>query len=127
MPTVKLNYDKIKPELDTPPQTISTPFGLCVLDIQGVMNLPKEKTSDAEYIKVQDIHDAVRFGRLSFDARDNTKVTLIIGNSQRLVGSIVTLDTPLGLLKVPTSEGDINMVDIIHKKIVFKHRPLPIM
>ncbi|EGV60374.1 hypothetical protein PSN45_001864 [Yamadazyma tenuis] len=134
MPSVNLNYSQILPGLKDPapgPEVISTPFGRSLLEIQGVLNVPKEKSAGLEYITVDDIHEAVKFGKLRFDEKDKSKVTLLIGNSQRLVGTMANLDTPLGLLKIPCNEdgsqSQIDMVDIIRKKIIFKHRPLPIM
>lgn len=136
MPSVNLDYSKVQSRLgDTTPGTdiISTPYGLSLLDIQGVLNVPKDKIEGNEYLQVDDIYDAVKFGQLTFDSKDQTKVTLIIGNSQRLVGSIVKLDRPLGVLKIPINDNETNespsidMIEIIRKKIVFKQRPLPIM
>ena len=138
--------------------TVMTPHGLAVLEIQGELNLPDHRpvgttqtpqTNDSPYITVDDIYDAVKFGHLEFDKKDESKVTLFIGKSQRLIGNIVKLDTPLGLLKIPLSgangmnlEDDQNdkdkddasestekvqMIDIVKAKMIFKHRPLPIM
>lgn len=125
---------------------ISTPYGLSILEIQGELNLPKSVPEDDEiasggdyvsnFATIDSIYHAVKFGRLDFDANDHTKVTLFIGKSQRLLGNLVDLDTPLGVLRITRSyqlaesnrdDNQLKMVDIIRKKIIFKQRPLPIM
>lgn len=93
------------------------------------------------FVKVDDIYDAVKFGHLQFDDKDQLKVTLFIGKSQRLIGNVVKLDVPLGVLKVPLKQKsvedsdnvdmdqdhEIQMIDIVRAKMIFKQRPLPIM
>lgn len=140
------------------PNLITTPYGLALLEIQGELNLPHTKPDipldqllplDQEkmknFVTVDDIYDAVKFGHLQFDSKDELKVTLFIGKSQRLIGNVVKLDIPLGVLKipvkkeVPSGDGDadmdmdgdvdqnIQMIDIVRAKMIFKQRPLPIM
>lgn len=133
---------------------ITTPYGLALLEIQGELNLPHTKPDipldellpqDQEkmknFVKVDDIYDAVKFGHLQFDDKDQLKVTLFIGKSQRLIGNVVKLDVPLGVLKVPLKQKsvedsdnvdmdqdhEIQMIDIVRAKMIFKQRPLPIM
>lgn len=200
MPSVPINYTKASQALTlsvTPssPYVISTPFGLSILEIQGLLILPSvpknEEAVDPEhahtYVKINDIHDAVKFGKLLFDEKDPLKVVLFVGTSQRLNGTVEKLREPLAVLRIQkekpgsrdskngtkngatlTIDGKkeegyneveccvkglneretvgekdsmdvdttqhngnltnaITMVDIIHKKIIFKHRPLPIM
>lgn len=82
-----------------------------------------------------------------FDEKDNSKVTLYIGKSQRLLGNVVKLSTPLAVLRIPLKNEDemmvdsnndnvnkfkqeeelIKLVDIVKAKVIFKQRPLPIM
>lgn len=149
MPFVNVDYSAVSSILrseneasrDHFDQLISTPFGLLMLEIQGELNLPSEVPSEddrsgqlSNFAIINDIYHAVRFGKLDFDEIDPSKVTLFIGKSQRLLGTIVNLDNPLGVLRIPTRlEGqnetgeDIKIVDIVKKKIIFKQRPLPIM
>ncbi|EGW32087.1 uncharacterized protein SPAPADRAFT_50681 [Spathaspora passalidarum NRRL Y-27907] len=150
MPTASIDCSQAKDILNSDGQLlphqdnlISTPLGLTILEIQGELNLPTHvpnvaiTESNREYIenfiKVDEIYDAVKFGRLEIDA-DETKVTLFIGKSQRLIGNIVKLDHPLAVLRVPVKTDDmtdddekIRLVDIVKKKMIFKQRPLPIM
>lgn len=120
------------------PCMVSTPFGLSILEIQGELNIPRQAPPadievDSEYrasfAKVDEIYDAVRFGRMLFDANDPNKVVLYVGKSQRLLGAVETLREPLGVLRVSRNaeEKEIKIVDVIKKKILFKHRPLPVM
>lgn len=156
MPSVSIDYTEASQALALSPNTsgspfvVSTPFGLSLLEIQGKLTIPTGaprsiKDLDAEhmqtFVKVDDVRDAVKFGRLSFDEKDPSKVVLFVGTSQRLNGEVETLREPVALLKIPKvneKKGDekekdidgnrgVNMVDIIYKKIIFKHRPLPIM
>lgn len=141
MPSVDLDYSAVKPILNNTvagDDIITTPFGLTILELQGVLNLPKEAANnDNNAIKVEGTYDAVKFGKLHFDENNKSKVTLYIGNSQRLEGSIESLNPPLGVLKIPTpansenadneQNGPVSMIDIIKHKLVFRHRPLPIM
>lgn len=188
MPSVPIDYTKASQALTlsetlSSPFIVSTPFGLSILEIQGLLILPSvpqnEDTVDPEhvhtFVRVNDVRDAVKFGKLLIDEKDPLKVVLFVGTSQRLNGTIETLREPLAVLRiektkqeddrmratgsnlngnednvnvkrlkengsdnrmddhkmeVDSPEGStdaIRMVDIIHKKIIFKHRPLPIM
>ena len=162
MPTTKIDYSVAHNILNekTPndgelienDNIISTPYGLSILEIQGELNLPQSfpqenENHKSEYLenfaRVNDIYEAVKFGRLEFDPRNQSNVTLYIGKSQRLLGSMVNLETPLAVLRIKTgtsnnegTENDsleenkdesIKIVDIVRKKIIFKQRPLPIM
>lgn len=158
MPSTRIDYSvahrilnsESNEEENTNDNIISTPFGLSILEIQGELNLPQTfpkpgETHKPDYLEnfatVNDIYEAVKFGKLEFDPKNKSNVTLYIGKSQRLLGSMVDLETPLAVLRVPTDEnnneeeGDthteekegIKIVDIIKKKLIFKHRPLPIM
>ncbi|KAI5964290.1 uncharacterized protein KGF55_002232 [Candida pseudojiufengensis] len=134
---------------------ISTKYGSTLLEIQGELNLPSHKPKDitklskedqekmSNFITIDNVYDAIKFGHLEFDSKDETKVTLFIGKSQRLIGNLVKLDIPLGILKIPKKQPDeskmdidfeegeeeenIQMIDIIQAKLIFKQRPLPIM
>ncbi|KAL7662864.1 Chromosome transmission fidelity protein 8 [[Candida] zeylanoides] len=113
---------------------IATPAGLAIVEIQGDLNLPDAlPAADAPYdvksrfATVDGLYTAIQFGTMILDPRDPTKVTLYIGKSQRLLGTIVTLATPLGVLRMDAAAQQIKMVDIVRRKVLFKDRPLPIM
>lgn len=146
MPATLIDYKDIHKALNSNSQPatesegciISTPFGLSLLEIQGELNLPQHAPDDTdgldpEYVsnfaKVNDTYEAVQFGRLEFDEKDPQNAVLFIGKSQRLLGSVVTLNNPLGVLRVPTdgTTDSMKFVDLIYKKVIFKQRPLPIM
>lgn len=133
MPSVNIDFEKCV-ENTAKPVTISTPYGLAIIEIQGELNVPVGMPPDhaseeykANFTKVNDEFSAVKFGQLEFDEKDKTRAVLYIGKSQRLLGNIVSLSTPLGVLRIDSSKKDVKMVDIIYKKIIFKERPLPIM
>lgn len=161
MPTTKIDYSVAhnilnentlnEVELIENDKIISTPYGLSILEIQGELNLPQSfpqanENHKPEYLenfaRVNDIYEAVKFGRLEFDPKNQSNVTLYIGKSQRLLGSMVNLETPLAVLRIKTETNNedteqgsleenkdesIKIVDIVKKKIIFKQRPLPIM
>lgn len=147
MPTTHVDYSEASDTLNASQNPsvpgncfVSTPFGLSILEIQGELNLPSAPPTnpagvDPEYLgnfaKVDDIYDAVKFGRMEFDESNPSRVVLYIGKSQRLLGSVETLREPLGVLKVSTvankDDNSMKFMDVIHKKIIFKQRPLPIM
>ncbi|CAI5759764.1 unnamed protein product [Candida verbasci] len=134
MPTAKIDCRSVQ-NLQYDGNIITTPYGLTLLEIQGELNLPDKVVENNEnFIKVDEIYDAVKFGNLVFDQKETNKVILFIGNSQRLLGTIEKLNTPLGVLKIPVKnddnmeiEEDIKMIDIVKHKLIFKQRPLPIM
>ncbi|KAM9938272.1 hypothetical protein OXX80_002221 [Metschnikowia pulcherrima] len=145
MPTADIDYQRAHEALngnmsDLPDGScyVSTPFGLSILEIQGELNLPanapiETENIDPDYVssfaRVDNNHDAIRFGKMEFDEKDPSKVVLFIGKSQRLLGVVETLREPLGVLRVPGEHTGENMqiIDIIEKKIIFRQRPLPIM
>lgn len=162
MPTTKIDYSVAhnilnektfnEGELIENDNIISTPYGLSILEIQGELNLPQSfpqanENHKPEYLenfaRVNDVYEAVKFGRLEFDPKNQSNVTLYIGKSQRLLGSMVNLETPLAVLRIKTETSNdedteygsseenkdesIKIVDIVKKKIIFKQRPLPIM
>lgn len=98
-------------------------------------------SGDAEDVEV------VKFGRLELD-EELQRATLFISTTQRLIGTVEKIDPPLGVLKVvhagpertaaesATRSDDVSsaaagqvceMIDVVGTKIIFKHRPLPIM
>ncbi|CCF56981.1 hypothetical protein KAFR_0B06840 [Kazachstania africana CBS 2517] len=106
--------------------SIITPLGNTLLEIQGDLELPHVvNDTDDRFDRYKD-NDTVRFGLLSIDDEKKT-ATLFIGKKQRLLGNIVALDPPLGILQFHHEEQKVEMVDIIEYKIYFKDRPLPIM
>lgn len=127
MPCIDIDFTRLN-------EPIETKDGLIILEIQGELNLPSARSDNDLYVQ-DGCHDAIRFGILELQGKE---AVLYVGKSQRLLGKVVTLDPPLGLLKFPKQdpsledESDDNsqkvvLTDIIEKKIVFSHRPLPIM
>ncbi|GEQ69710.1 hypothetical protein JCM33374_g3384 [Metschnikowia sp. JCM 33374] len=145
MPSTPIDYAKAHSAMNVEPGSlpdgscfVSTPFGLAILEIQGELNVPASAPTDAEgmdpeyvnsFALVDNTYNAVKFGKMEFDAKDSSKVVLFIGKSQRLLGTVETLREPLGVLRVPveTSGESMEILDVIEKKIIFKQRPLPIM
>ena len=85
------------------------------MEIQGELNLPQSfpqanENHKPEYLenfaRVNDIYEAVKFGRLEFDPKNQSNVTLYIGKSQRLLGSMVNLETPLAVLRIKTETNN---------------------
>lgn len=145
MPSTEIDFTPAKDALDNSEVfesdgrcIVSSSQGLLLLDIQGELSLPEEESPVAtptgcEYISVDKIYKAVKFGHLEFDEINKLRVTLIIGKSQRLLGKIEDLPKPMGVLRVPVSKQDeqntesVEILDVIYKKLLFDLRPLPIM
>ncbi|ODV95680.1 hypothetical protein PACTADRAFT_50368 [Pachysolen tannophilus NRRL Y-2460] len=145
MPSAEVDYSKAHDRLESKEgiqnnsSLIDTPGGLAILEIQGVLNLPTKLNSthqllDDTAIDSDLVRQAIKFGDLQLE--DNNKATLYIGKSQRLVGTVESIDPPLGVLKFSNhvendenknSSSKIEMIEIVDKKIVFRTRPLPIM
>ncbi|CAL9728286.1 chromosome transmission fidelity protein 8 [Monosporozyma unispora] len=104
------------------PLVIMTPLGRTIIEIQGDLELPTdEDDKDAE----------VRFGLLDIEENHNdpimSRVTLYVGKKQRLLGKVVALEVPLGLLNFTKNDNKVTLEDVIRYKILFQDRPLPIM
>lgn len=146
MPSVSIDYSEashalsLSQDASGSPYVISTPFGLSILEIQGKLILPPSAPQTEQdlgpehaktFVKVDEVRDAVKFGKLSFDEKDPSKVVLFVGTSQRLNGTVETLREPLAILRIKghkdKSTEDAKIIDIIYKKVLFKQRPLPIM
>ncbi|KAG7926679.1 hypothetical protein KL925_002964 [Ogataea polymorpha] len=123
-----------QPVPDNLPSIVCTKWGSMLLEIQGELNLPPNKpeglneqeerlftkfvypdfVADPELL----VRDAVKFGKLEIE-NDMKRATLYISTSQRLVGTVETIDPPLGLLKTDIdTSGKCEFVDVIRKKVV---------
>lgn len=119
---LRLNNDN---EENKQPLVILTSLGRTIVEIQGDLKLPvnssPEEHPDAE----------VRFGLLDIEENHEdpvmSRVTLYVGQKQRLLGKVVSLDVPLGLLNFNKADNKVTLEDMIRYKILFQDRPLPIM
>ncbi|CCE73188.1 Piso0_000211 [Millerozyma farinosa CBS 7064] len=120
---------------------ITTPFGLALLDIQGELNIPDRISEEADsisggtgaYITIDEIYHAVSVGKLHINENNPREATLLVGKSQKLIGTVDDLKPPLAVMRIPNREQEaqageqVKIVDILRKKVVFKNRPLPVM
>ncbi|KAL3229157.1 Chromosome transmission fidelity protein 8 [Nakaseomyces bracarensis] len=130
MPSVPISYDTLRlaqcgDEVDEQERTIETPLGRMIVEIQGSLELPSDIDSSSELYKSVDGHDTVQFGNLTLE--DNNKAILFVGKKQRLLGKVVKLNPPVGLLKFNDNGQNVELLDIIEYKVLFSDRPLPIM
>ncbi|KAG7729126.1 hypothetical protein KL933_001352 [Ogataea haglerorum] len=136
MPSRRVSTEKASDSVKAPtqpvpddlPSIVCTKWGSMLLEIQGELNLPPSKpqglneqeeklftkfaypdlVADSELL----VRDAVKFGRLEIE-RDMKRATLYVSTSQRLVGTVETIDPPLGLLKTDVDEaGKCEFVDV---------------
>lgn len=129
MPAAEISVSKLKALFQNDGTVaVVTPLGNTLLEIQGELEFPSEPPQAHEDDKFTRYHDEdiVRFGLLSLD-KESKKATMFVGDKQRLLGTVVKLDTPLGLLHFDHDLGTVDLQDIIRYKIIFKDRPLPIM
>ncbi|CEP60968.1 Ctf8p LALA0_S02e03774g [Lachancea lanzarotensis] len=129
MPVAEVNVSKLRALFQNDGNvTVTTPLGNTLLEIQGDLEFPLvPPANDADNkFSIYNNEDIVRFGLLQVDS-DSKKATMLVGEKQRLLGSVVKLDSPLGLLKFDHLTGSVDLQDVIRYKIIFKDRPLPIM
>ncbi|CAR26381.1 ZYRO0B08382p [Zygosaccharomyces rouxii] len=127
MPSVNVSKRQLQALLqsDQLQTSVSTPLGNMMLEIQGDLEAPQQWHEDPRF-SMDGEHPLVRWGLLHIDTSRNN-ATLFVGRKQRLLGSLVKLDTPLGLIKFNQQDGTVDMQDIFYYKVLFKSRPLPIM
>lgn len=127
MPSVAISTSQVRALLqsETRQTNVTTPMGNMMLEIQGDLEIPSIPHAD-ERFSSYDGQDIVKFGLLYVNM-ETKSATLFIGKKQRLLGTLVKLDTPLGLLKFNHDSGTVEMQDIFSYKVIFKNRPLPIM
>lgn len=105
------------------PLTIMTALGRTIIEIQGDLEISTNMEGSQD--------QSVRFGLLDIEENIKdpvlSKVTLYVGQKQRILGKVVSLETPLGLLKFDKTNNKVILEDIIRYKILFQDRPLPIM
>lgn len=120
------------------PPVLRTPSGTIMMDIQGVINLGESPLITGELDvgvdKSSKEHKGpVRIGQFDYpdDAKDGSQVSLMIGNNQKLWGTLQKLKVPLAVLDMTRRpEGDdaeIPVVDIIKYKALFNKRPEPVL
>ncbi|SMN19135.1 similar to Saccharomyces cerevisiae YHR191C CTF8 Subunit of a complex with Ctf18p that shares some subunits with Replication Factor C and is required for sister chromatid cohesion [Maudiozyma saulgeensis] len=136
MPSTTISVEQITQLLDPEQKktTVPTAFGNMILEIQGDLDIPdieptaEEITNSNTEVQFNTYkgENIIRFGLLNI-SEDKKHATLYIGKKQRLLGTVVELETPLGLLKFNSQDGQVDLCDIIQYKVLFKDRPLPIM
>ncbi|CAK7246064.1 MAG: hypothetical protein STHCBS139747_007686 [Sporothrix thermara] len=127
------------------PTLLQTPAGLALLELQGTINLPEARASsgdDDDENDDDDMADATRpsltipIGRLDFPEYDPIagaestgwmrRVHLYVGQHQRLTGEVKKLPRPLAVVRRKgSSETDLEVVEVIHYKLLFSQRPEP--
>lgn len=133
------------------PTLLQTPAGLALLELQGTINLPGadgDEEEDSDTPRAQ----TVPIGRLDFPeydpataaaSDDNStawmrRVQLYVGPHQRLTGEVKKLPRPLAVVRrkkqqqsASGGDGDDNdntdleVVEVIHYKLLFSQRPEP--
>lgn len=135
------------------PTLLQTPAGLALLELQGTINLPDEPRSDEgddedgeESFTAASRSQTVPIGRLEFPdydpaaGADSTAwmrcVQLYVGPHQRLTGEVKKLPRPLAVVRKKQQqkdsgegsafdETDLEVVEVIHYKLLFSQRPEP--
>ncbi|QLG73068.1 hypothetical protein HG535_0E01520 [Zygotorulaspora mrakii] len=127
MPSVTISTAQIRSLLQSKEKcaSVMTPMGNMMLEIQGDLDIPSVPGDDDRFSRYDDI-DIVRLGLLHINT-DVKTATLFVGKKQRLLGKIVELENPLGLLKFDHENGTVEMQDLFRYKILFSNRPLPVM
>ncbi|KAM0286054.1 hypothetical protein ACHAQH_001062 [Verticillium albo-atrum] len=121
------------------PQTMQTPSGLALLEVQGTINLP-EGSVDSDGKATQ----TISVGRIDFpDYHPDTqeagstawmkRVYLYVGPHQRLTGEVKKLPRAIAIVRKkdganpgPDGEEQLEVAEIVTYKLVFSHRPEPV-
>ena len=101
------------------------------MEIQGDLEIPTHELKSITDAQLESgtynaRNDIVRIGSLEIDDSMET-ATLYIGKKQRLLGKVVKLEMPLGLLKFNEKDSSVELCDLLEYKVLFTDRPLPIM
>ncbi|EPE09266.1 sister chromatid cohesion protein [Ophiostoma piceae UAMH 11346] len=122
------------------PSLVQTPAGLALLELQGSFNLPQPEHDDDGNAIADPGQAPVHIGRIEFpdydaaakadpraDAAWMRRVQFYVGPNQRLTGEVKKLPRPLAVVrrKPDASEADLEVVEIIHYKLLFSNRPEP--
>ncbi|KAM0325366.1 hypothetical protein ACHAQA_007351 [Verticillium albo-atrum] len=121
------------------PQTIQTPSGLALLELQGTINLPEDSV-DSDGKATQ----SIPVGRIDFpdyhpDTQDANstawmkRVYLYVGPHQRLTGEVKKLPKAIAIVRKKDGanlsldgEEHLEVAEIVKYKLVFSHRPEPV-
>ncbi|KEQ97913.1 hypothetical protein AUEXF2481DRAFT_27254 [Aureobasidium subglaciale EXF-2481] len=116
------------------PQTLHTPSGLAIIELQGTINFPTSTSEDTTFSPT-----STEVGRLVFplytpglsDPQSGAwmkRVYFYIGKHQRMTGEIKKLMKPLAVLKKAQNgeDGAVEVVEIVRYKILFGSRPEPV-
>ncbi|CAK7565670.1 MAG: hypothetical protein SEPTF4163_003593 [Sporothrix epigloea] len=123
------------------PTLLHTPAGLALLELQGTINLPDLPLDDDD--DGNDVTSGTKtavtipIGRLDFPNYDPDsgtestawmrRVHLYVGQHQRLTGEVKKLPRPLAVVRrKDTKETDLEVVELIHYKLLFSQRPEPV-
>ncbi|KAF9878934.1 Ctf8 [Colletotrichum karsti] len=146
MSTVKIYPPKRgSPASDNPlPQTIKTPSGLALLEMQGIINLPPFNPDDND--NGDKPEPEVPIGRIIFpDYHPETqeegstawmkRVFLYVGQHQRLSGEVKKLPKAMAIIRRKgeartnadgEEEEELEVAEIVKYKIMFGQRPEPV-
>ncbi|AAS52848.1 AER166Cp [Eremothecium gossypii ATCC 10895] len=133
MPSVTISVNKLASvtEGSGKPLTVTTELGSTIIEIQGDLQIPSQRPQEAgtdpEHRFVEhEGRDILRFGEVSYDM-ETKKACMYVGRKQRLLGTVVKLDPPLGILRFRAETSSVELEDVIRYKLLFKDRPLPII
>ena len=119
MPSVSIALPQAQPSEDPGvsiplnpfPSILHTPTGLAILELQGTFNTPTTN----------------QIGNLVFNPDDPMKCYLYVGKHQRMQGVVQKLGKPYGVLrKSDGEEEELEIVDVVKYKVLFKMRPEPV-
>lgn len=152
MPAIKIQplkrpTDQTLPPENPLPQLIQTPSGLALLELQGTFETSSSDDHDGPACNTEHTAEIEDLGVLSYDPDDPDSILeLLVGEHQRLTGSIQKLARPLAVLQkidawepLPLQqrqgegedgdercEEELRVVEIVRYKIVFAGRPEPV-
>ncbi|BCR83395.1 Ctf8 family protein [Aspergillus chevalieri] len=154
MPSIPLHPRAISPSKphDNPlPNTLQTPSGLALLELQGTINFPSTEEQQPDKQQSQDQDQAENgaaptatdttyetpLGKLMFPdyspqttSNDDTswmkRVYLYVGRYQRMTGEVKKLPQPIAVVQRRGETDELEILEVVKFKMIFKSRPEPV-
>lgn len=112
------------------PQTLRTPSGLAILEIQGTVNTPSSNSSSVSSPIGKIVFPHYDASKPADDISWHKRVYLYVGKHQRLTGEVKKLANPLAVIRRRQTSNDVSeeleIAEIVYYKLLFAHRPEPV-
>lgn len=128
-PSISLSNNNTLTQIPGLPKTLTTPFGLALVEIQGSIQVGDSPLVASNLTLDQANLDLghCTLGDIEFSGSSG-EATLLVGKHQLLRGKIVKLPSPLAVLKIePSQSTEIPVLGVVYYKLLFNNRPEPVI